>query len=529
MKRNLQIAGFFLVIALLSSCGRKNTIETIGLIPVQTGNEYQYIDRKGKIVINPQFSNATCFYEGLALVRTSDDSPKWGFINKDGKYEIMANFKEASVFQEGLAWVVQENAAPTAIDKKGEIVITLQDAEQVRVFSEGLAAFSVIDDDGNEKWGFVNKNGAVTINPQFTSAGDFNEGLCAVSNNERKYGYINKQGLIVINYQFDEANKFINGKAVVRSSDRYGAINKKGNYIINPQFSEMIPDNKNFMIQQGGRWGWCDDKGKIIINPQFSSASPFLGNKLASVNSGNNWGFIDRKGRILVNPQFSHASPFNGNLSLVTSAQKIGFINQKGNYVINPQFDGTARDYRNYIVSGESAFQRVRTDYFNIDLITSVINIESPEGLSFNLTFGELMEELNLRESSFNKSGVSHRVIPTKRISNDARYNLVAVGLPFEQRRYQVGSGWNSRWQTDYIFNREEVVSLYAYEFELTGKGRGKATDVVSAIENTLSSSSFTKTDDNTFVNDNYTVRVSYKDSSSPIVSIQYFGSEYQE
>ncbi|MBT5530773.1 MAG: WG repeat-containing protein, partial [Cytophagia bacterium] len=98
----------------------------------------------------PQFSEATIFRNGLALVRTSGDEPKWGFISEDGKFAITANYKSATVFSDDLAWVVSENAPPTAINSKGEIKVTLQDAETVKIYKEGLSAFSIAERGGLE-------------------------------------------------------------------------------------------------------------------------------------------------------------------------------------------------------------------------------------------------------------------------------------------------------------------------------------------------------------------------------------------
>ena len=148
-------------IILLGSCGgNSNEIGDVELIPVKSGKDYQYIDKEGKIVINPQFSEASVFRNGLALVKSSGENPKWGFIDDKGTLAIPSNYVDATVFSEDLAWVVTENGAPTAINSKGEIKITLQDAETVNLFKEGLAAYSVSDSVG-EKWGFVDKEGKV--------------------------------------------------------------------------------------------------------------------------------------------------------------------------------------------------------------------------------------------------------------------------------------------------------------------------------------------------------------------------------
>ena len=130
MKGKLQnIIIITLVLALASCGGEGNGILEIKLFPIKSGKEFQYIDREGKIVINPQFKEASIFREGVALVKTSGENPQWGFISEEGKFIIPANYKRATIFSEDLAWTVSENGFPNAINKKGEIKFTMQNAE----------------------------------------------------------------------------------------------------------------------------------------------------------------------------------------------------------------------------------------------------------------------------------------------------------------------------------------------------------------------------------------------------------------
>lgn len=88
----------------LFACGDNGKkISEVTLIPVKSGSDYQYIDREGKIVINPQFRTATVFRDKLALVVTSGKDSKWGFISEDGTFAIPATYISATVFSEGLA------------------------------------------------------------------------------------------------------------------------------------------------------------------------------------------------------------------------------------------------------------------------------------------------------------------------------------------------------------------------------------------------------------------------------------------
>lgn len=480
---------------ILVSCGQNDPKDqVIELFPVKSGKEFQFIDREGKIQINPQFSEASIFRNGLALVKTSGDDPKWGFISENGNYHILPNYKFATIFNEELAWVVSENSAPTAINSKGEIKFTIQDAETVAIFNEGLSAFSILSEkppikgkdsllsNKNEfelKWGFLDLTGKIKINPQFSNVGRFSEGKCPVQNNDGKWGYIDKNGKLIINYQFEKASEFIKGKAVVFSNEKAGLINEDGKYLINPQFSQLAHDNEKYLILKDEKWGWCDENGKIIINPQFKAALPFNGKELAAVQSGEVWGYIDQTGKMIINPQFDYALPYNGDLALVLSGKKVGFINIEGKFIINPQFEDVSSDLVSILVGGRSEYESVNTDFFNINAIMNRVSINSPEGLTLSSTLSDVVNNLKVNETNFGAYGYQHLLIQNEKISNIASLSFYVEANAYKE----VPDGW----YTTRLFNPEELVKGYIYVINLTGKGLGKEENVFKQFESLLS------------------------------------------
>ena len=479
MKSTLQFIAILLAISFLSSCSDDGkSVSEVKLIPVKSGKYFQYIDNEGGIVINSQFSEATIFRNGLALVKTSGDEPRWGFISEDGKYVIAENYKSATVFSDDLAWVVSENAAPTAINSKGEIKVILQDAETVKIFKEGLSAFSIIDSSG-VKWGFIDNAGKVKINTQFSNTGNFSNGKCAVENSEGKWGYIDKEGKLLINYQFENAKDFVNDKAVVFWGRKAGLIDKTGKYVINPQFSDMVEDGDKYLIEQDNKWGWCDKDGKIIINPQFEHAFRFTGNDLAAVQSGESWGYIDIDGKIAINPQFDMALPYSGKIALVESGRKVGFIDVEGKYIINPQFDHFSADLGRYLCDGNSGFESVETDFFNIPSIVNRVNINTPEGLLLSSTLSDVGTKFKMSVDDFSKYSTEHMAIENEKITNDASVSFYVYANAFKDEP----DGWYSK----KVFNLDAVVGAYTYEISLSGRGYGKGEAVISAFEGQLS------------------------------------------
>jgi len=81
-----------------------------------------FLDIKGRVVINPEFSGNTLtrFKDGLAPIQ--GDNGKYGYINKKGKFVIQPQFDEAMFFYNNFA-AVKINGKYGFIDRKGNIVI----------------------------------------------------------------------------------------------------------------------------------------------------------------------------------------------------------------------------------------------------------------------------------------------------------------------------------------------------------------------------------------------------------------------
>jgi len=209
------------------------------LFPIRQNDKWGYINKKGEVVIQPQFeghlgTSIGFFSESLAVACI--ESQKLGYIDKTGKFTINPQFDAGGMLGS---------------------------------FSEGLAVVRVGD-----KHGFIDKAGIIVINPQFDGAGSFNEGLATVGVGG-KTGFIDKEGKLVVNPQFDVAFPFINGLAAVQIGKQFGYIDKTGKIVINPQFDLALPFSEEglAMISVGEKVGFVNKEGKYTINPQFGLES----------------------------------------------------------------------------------------------------------------------------------------------------------------------------------------------------------------------------------------------------------------
>ena len=342
-----------------------------GLFRIKQNSKWGFMDRTGKVVINPQFDGAYDFSDGLACVKAGN---RYGFIDTKGQYAINPQFETTDRpdwpcrgFSEGVAPIRLSRNRTVYIDRTGKTVIDAQSSSEYfssgatqNPFSEGLAPILQRPSAGGN-CGYVDKTGKTVISPQFVICNDFAEGLAAVAigaGTNYKYGYIDTAGTVVVSPQFDESKPFSEGLAVVRVGRKFGYIDRTGKLIINPQFDEADGFSEGLACVGIGdyptkKFGFIDKTGKYVINPEFEAAGDYahaggFSEGLAAAKTEGKWGYIDKTGKFTISPQFMEAEMFSGGLAAVGirdtidgyksgSWERFGYIDSTGKYVWNIQ------------------------------------------------------------------------------------------------------------------------------------------------------------------------------------------------
>lgn len=344
---------FAMPFLMLQSCGSSNPpeeqivyiepkVEKAPLFPVRENGLYGFIDKKGNMVVEPQFIDVIRggFSEGLVFVKKDDESgAKWGALNSTGEMVIEPQFCEVRRFSEGLAAVqMHEDSLWGYIDMKGGWAIEPR-FERAIPFSEELAVVKA-----NEKWGAIDKNGTFVIEPQFDGMGMFSEGLASVRIND-KYGFIDDKGKMVIVPQFDEAWwNFSGGMCAVYVDDKCGLIDKNGKWIFEPNyFEDIIPISEGIWqaSMDNGSYAYVDSAGMV-----FDFVFEYYDGLCSWSTTDGKYGYVNKNDEFDIAPQYDVAYEFNNGLALVGIGEGLdsfdtkpwekgmwGYIDTKGNMV----------------------------------------------------------------------------------------------------------------------------------------------------------------------------------------------------
>lgn len=319
--------------------------EPAPLLPIEVEGVFGFIDRKGNVVVEPQYDYAGAMVEGMSLVLKGE---KFGFVDKAGKLAIPTQYEDAYDFSEGLAAVVVDGKYGY-IDKTGKMVIEPRfdpapDETVCRPFRGGLAALMNAE---TGKWGFIDKTGKMVIRPQFEWAYDFSDGLAGVEYEVEKYGFINRDGELVLRVDgFFPNGGFTEGLCVIAKGGKNGVIDKTGKWVIEPKYAEIGPFSEGLAwFVEGGKAGFLDKTGRIVIQPTWELDEDYELVPVGDFRSGLAWfregkgetareGYIDKTGKIVIPAKFIVAYDFeNGIAEVFTEDHKQAYIDTKGNVI----------------------------------------------------------------------------------------------------------------------------------------------------------------------------------------------------
>ncbi|MDT4966375.1 MAG: hypothetical protein QOJ64_1112 [Acidobacteriota bacterium] len=341
-----------------------------GVAPVKIKGKWGFIDKAGVAIVKPQFDQADSFLHGIARVRVkvSDQPGKVGYINKSGKFisqlvnedAMMHGGASPGQFSEGLTLVVNDGKWGY-VNSEGEVVAA--GFEAAKGFSENLAAIKVAD-----KWGYVDTSGKIVIQPRFTAADKFSEGLALVTEADGTLGYIDQSGKVVITVGKNKgsfASRFKDGLATIDRVGESGYIDRTGKFVIRLQQGDRGAPFSGELAQvyRGEATTFVNRAGKYLFEPKilFDLGEWSEGMISARAERYGLYGYVDESGKFVIAPQFHQAKIFSDGLAVVRLTNQHGYVDRSGKFVFALQFDD-ASNFANGI-----AQVKIGEDRFGID------------------------------------------------------------------------------------------------------------------------------------------------------------------
>ena len=178
-------------------------------------------------------------------------------------------------------------------------------------FTDGVAEVRLPDGD----WALLDRFGAELLRSSAPVLGALSEGL-AVYVKDGKFGYRDAQGRELIPAALSGAGLF-SEKLAPAGKDGWGFINRSGNFTIPPVFEAARAFSGGLAaFRKDGKWGFLRKNGKRAFKNIYHEVRDFS-EGLAAVRLNSWWGYIDTDGRLALSPEYASAGPFSGGIAIV--------------------------------------------------------------------------------------------------------------------------------------------------------------------------------------------------------------------
>jgi hypothetical protein len=167
----------------------------------------------------------------------------------------------------------------------------------------------------------------------------FNSGLIAFRTGE-KWGYLNEEEEVVIQPTYDAAGRFNDGEAIVKQKEKYFLIDSSGNKVIDKEYQALYRDvyTGNILYMEDSLWGFMDGDGEILTEPLYDKVIE-SSDGIFVVKQNNKYGYVDSEGEKITDIKFDAAMPYSQELGVVKLDDKWGVLDTRGKVKIDYKYN----------------------------------------------------------------------------------------------------------------------------------------------------------------------------------------------
>ena len=339
-----------------------------GVGAVRRGDGWALVDQTGRVLCEPEWGMQWRFLRAdLGFLPVWKDG-KWGILGLDGKVIVPPEWTQMAPAKNGML-LARPGTPAIFIGAGGKVLFETGPWDEVsgtetdcswgwppQGFSEGRLAVR-----SGGKWGFIDEQGAIAIQPTWDKVGEFSEGLVAVQNStdSNVWQFLkpdgtpafpggNNSGLI---FRDSRAPRFRNGLVKAWSPQKRFSVwlDREGNdkSAEGDEHPSWLPEGvaiKGTDIQHISRHG-RDGYMRNFVGPDGKTLMRDVPVELASLADPfpypgpPRYGLAGTDGKVLVEPSWDWAEFIAPGWLRIWVDDRAGLVNREGKTVLAPEWD----------------------------------------------------------------------------------------------------------------------------------------------------------------------------------------------
>lgn len=191
----------------------------------------------------------------------------------------------------------------------------------------------------NKKWGLINSDGQVIVDPIYDAIGEFKQFGYAVMQRQGNVGMLNSFGEEIILPEYQDIKVLDSMMIGVMQDNNWKVINLDGRVILDRNYERIQVWKGGFLgYMIDGKWGIVNHKGKHISKPQFDGVL-LKDNKYFHTQIDDLVGLMDKEGNMILDAVAEKIEVFNDRLFFYQNNNEWGAVNQLGEKLIDQRYE----------------------------------------------------------------------------------------------------------------------------------------------------------------------------------------------
>ena len=300
---------------------------------------FGYVDETGVWQVEPSYDIVYPFQEGYGIVAKED---KYGAFNEKGVLVIPLIYENLHSF-EGEYAIFRDEQGMGLLNQEGE-KLTKGPYDFIENYHFERAVVGKIDE-GEWRYGYIDKNGDEIISLNYKKADSFDDELALVQNTQGDYQLIDLKGVVQHTFKNEEILGYQEGLVMYQEpvGGLVGYMDTKGEVMIPPRYEWAMPFQEGVAIvgatpDSDARKGLINTSGELIY-PIVYNDIEYLGEERVALGraidpeapyKGSIYALGDLKGNKLTEDKFYRIAPYQEGIASVSDGTDTYFMDTSG-------------------------------------------------------------------------------------------------------------------------------------------------------------------------------------------------------
>lgn len=195
----------------------------------------------------------------------------------------------------------------------------------------------------NKKWGLINAEGQIVLQPNYDAIGEFKRFGYAVMQRLGGVGLLDSKGKEIIPPRYDDLKVLDSMLIAVMRDGGWSVINLHGDIVLPKGYERVnILSDQYIAYRREDKWGIVDHRGRVISEPRYDEVT-LAENQLFLVRKGGKLGLVNAEGRETLAGVADEISFFNDSLIFYKTGNSWGAVNEKGANLVPPKYEAYSK------------------------------------------------------------------------------------------------------------------------------------------------------------------------------------------